>query len=182
MTGICLWLGELCWREGKLLVEPPMSNRSKRRDQTKCSPWSSKLGVRLGAYDTSPRKFTITKPPEEIHGGGQDQHRVVAPTKTKKKLTAVTFSESTYIRSCWFTDLLKLCRCTAIFKFTFQNPATSNAVTSWPQWDGDLQFDNVIGYQHLLARYRNLIPFFSPSIQVPKHSEQRCQISTTSVR
>jgi hypothetical protein len=52
-----------------------MSKRSKGIDQTMCSPRSSRLGVSLGAHDPSPRKFTVTKPPEEIHGEGQDQHK-----------------------------------------------------------------------------------------------------------
>jgi hypothetical protein len=38
------WPGELCWRERKLLVGPPMLDRPKGRGQTKCSPWSSRLG------------------------------------------------------------------------------------------------------------------------------------------
>jgi hypothetical protein len=39
------WPGELCWRERKLLTAPPMPDTSKDRGQTKCSPWSSRLGV-----------------------------------------------------------------------------------------------------------------------------------------
>jgi hypothetical protein len=59
---VCMpqWLGELCWRERKLLVAPPMPDRSK--GQTKCSPWSSRLGVGRGTNDHTSGKFTVTKP------------------------------------------------------------------------------------------------------------------------
>jgi hypothetical protein len=44
---VCMpqWLGDLCWRECKLLVGLPMPNGSKNRGQKKCSPWSSWLGL-----------------------------------------------------------------------------------------------------------------------------------------
>jgi hypothetical protein len=42
------WPGQLCWRKRKLLVEPPMPERSKDRVQTKCGPWSSRFGVGHG--------------------------------------------------------------------------------------------------------------------------------------
>jgi phage shock protein PspC (stress-responsive transcriptional regulator) len=45
------WPRELCRREHKLLVEPPMPYRSKGRGQTKCSPWSSRLRVLRVATD-----------------------------------------------------------------------------------------------------------------------------------
>jgi hypothetical protein len=41
------WPEDLCWRERKLLVEPPVSDRSKGKVQMKCSPWSSRLGLGL---------------------------------------------------------------------------------------------------------------------------------------
>jgi hypothetical protein len=56
------WPGELCWRERKLLVGPPMQDRSKGMGQTNCSPWSSRLGDGHGANDSTPDKFTVTKP------------------------------------------------------------------------------------------------------------------------
>jgi hypothetical protein len=59
------WPGQLCWRERKLLVGPRMSDRTKGRGQTKCSPWSSRLGVRRGINDPTPENFTVTEPPEE---------------------------------------------------------------------------------------------------------------------
>jgi hypothetical protein len=74
--------GELCWRECKLLAEPPMPDRSKGRGQTKCSPWSSRLGVRCGANNPTPGKINCYKT-SEAYGGGQDPHRVVAPVKKK---------------------------------------------------------------------------------------------------
>jgi hypothetical protein len=41
------WHGEVCWRERKLLVGPPMTDRSTGRGQMKCSTRSSRLGVGL---------------------------------------------------------------------------------------------------------------------------------------
>jgi hypothetical protein len=70
-----------------LLVEPPMPYRSKGKGQTKCSPWSSRLGVGREAKHPTPEKSTVAKSPEpmeEHHGGGQDPHRDVAPVKKKK--------------------------------------------------------------------------------------------------
>jgi hypothetical protein len=46
----------------KLLVEPPMPDRSKSRIPTKCSPWSSRFGVGHGADDSTPEKGAVTKP------------------------------------------------------------------------------------------------------------------------
>jgi hypothetical protein len=60
---------KLYWRERKLLVKPPMPDRSKRRGQTKCSLWSSGLGVGCLANDSTPEKFTVTKPAETNEGG-----------------------------------------------------------------------------------------------------------------
>jgi hypothetical protein len=175
-----LWSGDLCWRKHKLLVGPPMPDRSKGRGQTKCSLWSFGVGVRCGANEPSTEKCTVAKPPEENRGGGQDAHRVVAPVK-KKKLTAVTFSESTYIKSRWLTGSPKLCECIAVFQITLQNTMTSSTVTASNGIATHSLINHVIGYQHLLAFYRYSIPPF-PSIQVPKNSEQRCQMLTTSVR
>jgi hypothetical protein len=57
------WPGEPCWRERRLLVEPFLPERWKGRCQTKCSPWSSRLGVWLGANDRIPEEFTVRKHP-----------------------------------------------------------------------------------------------------------------------
>jgi hypothetical protein len=77
------WAGELCWRERKLLVRPPMLDRSMSRAQAKCSSWSFRLGVWRGANEPS----TLTTLPEEPmdgdHGGGQDLHRLVLPVKNE---------------------------------------------------------------------------------------------------
>jgi hypothetical protein len=54
-----------------------MRDRSKGKDK-KCNLWSSRLGVEREAYGSSPRKFTVTKPPEEKYGGA-DQQWAVAP-------------------------------------------------------------------------------------------------------
>jgi hypothetical protein len=105
-----------------------MPDISKGRGQ-KCSLWSSRLGVGRGAYEPSPGKFTVTKPPAENSGGGQDQHSAAAPVK-EKKLTAITFSESTYNKSRWFTVLLKVCEFTARLQITLQNSVTSNTIMS----------------------------------------------------
>jgi hypothetical protein len=54
-----------------LLVEPPMPDRSNGKSQTKCSTWSFRLGVELGAYDATIRKCIVTKPrrsPRSIQG------------------------------------------------------------------------------------------------------------------
>jgi hypothetical protein len=61
----------------------PYQSRSKDRGQTKCSPWSCRLGVGHGAND---------------HGGGQDSHRVVAPVKKKgfKLLKQTLLSDFSY--------------------------------------------------------------------------------------
>jgi hypothetical protein len=83
--------GELCWREHKLLVEPPMPDRSKASGQAKCSPWSSRVEVGRGANDPTPEKLTVTKPSENqgerhwtgTYGEGQDPHKVAAPSKTE---------------------------------------------------------------------------------------------------
>jgi hypothetical protein len=69
---------ELCWRQRKLLVVPPMPERSKGRGQTNCSLWSSGLGVGRGANDPTPARFTVRN-----HGGGQNPHKVVAPVNKK---------------------------------------------------------------------------------------------------
>jgi hypothetical protein len=55
-----------------------MSNRSKGRGQTKCSPWSCRLGIGL---TTPPRKKLLLR----NHGGHQDLHGVVATIEKKKK-------------------------------------------------------------------------------------------------
>jgi hypothetical protein len=64
---------------------------------------------------------------QNLQRGTMDQQKVVA--QVKAKLIAITFSESTYIKSRCLTDLLKLCECIAILQFTLQNSVTSNAVT-----------------------------------------------------
>lgn len=46
--------GEIFWQECKLLVAPPMPERSKGGGHTKCSPLFSKLGAGCA-------KFTVTK-------------------------------------------------------------------------------------------------------------------------
>jgi hypothetical protein len=77
------------------VVGPPMPDRTKAMGQTKCRPWSSRLGVGRGSNNPTPEKSTVTKPPEpmeEDHGGGQDQHRVVAPVK-KNNTNVVTNSK-----------------------------------------------------------------------------------------
>jgi hypothetical protein len=65
------------WRERKLLVAPPMPDRSKDMSQTKCSPWSSRLGVGHGAT-TPPQKNLLLR----NHGKAQDPNRVAASVKT----------------------------------------------------------------------------------------------------
>jgi hypothetical protein len=60
-----------------------MPDMSKGRGQTKCSPWSSSLGVGRGANNPTLEKSTVTKPLDS-YGEGQDPHRVVAPVKKKK--------------------------------------------------------------------------------------------------
>jgi hypothetical protein len=72
------WYGELCWRERKLMVGPPMPDRSKVKVQTKCSTWSSRLWVWRGANDPIPEKFTVSEsrePTKEVkaHTGLQHQ-------------------------------------------------------------------------------------------------------------
>jgi hypothetical protein len=42
------------------------------------------LSVGCEANDDTSKRLTVTKPPEEDHGGGWDTHRVVAPVKEKK--------------------------------------------------------------------------------------------------
>jgi hypothetical protein len=67
------WPGELCWRDRKFLVGPPMTNKSKSRGQTKCSPWPSRLVVGRGSNDPTPGKFAVTKPwmkPRPTHDYG----------------------------------------------------------------------------------------------------------------
>jgi hypothetical protein len=66
-----------------------MSDRSKDRDQTNCSSWSSRLGVGRGANNQTPENSTVTKPPEpmeESHVGGQNPHRVIEPVRKKRSL------------------------------------------------------------------------------------------------
>jgi hypothetical protein len=65
-----------------------MPNMSKGRIQTKCSPWSSRLGVGCWANDPTPKKITVMKPPDR--GAGQDPHRVLAPVK-KSLSTVIKF-------------------------------------------------------------------------------------------
>jgi hypothetical protein len=57
---ICAEGRHLCWRERKLLVEPPMADRWKDRGQTKCTAWSSRLEV-------GP-EITFMKPPDTVLG------------------------------------------------------------------------------------------------------------------
>jgi hypothetical protein len=45
------WLGELCWRERKILVGSLVPDMSKDRGQTKWSTWASRLVVRRGVND-----------------------------------------------------------------------------------------------------------------------------------
>jgi hypothetical protein len=55
------WPKELCWRERKLLVEPPVPKRSKGRGETKCILWSSVVGVGHGTNDPAAEKFTVAE-------------------------------------------------------------------------------------------------------------------------
>ena len=55
------WPWELCWRETCLLVGTPMSDRSRGRDQTKSTHWSSGLGVRIGLTTPFYKKETVTE-------------------------------------------------------------------------------------------------------------------------
>jgi hypothetical protein len=57
--------GELCWRERKLLIDPPMQNRSNGRGHTKCSRCSSRFGVGHGANDPTPGKVYCYETMEE---------------------------------------------------------------------------------------------------------------------
>jgi hypothetical protein len=62
---------------------------SKGRCKTKRSPWSSRLGVGLLANDSTPKNLlsgNLQRPMEEVHGGGQDVYRVVAPLEKKELL------------------------------------------------------------------------------------------------
>jgi hypothetical protein len=43
-----------------------MLYRSKVRGQLKCSPWSSRVVVGLGANNPTPEKITVRKPPEPV--------------------------------------------------------------------------------------------------------------------
>jgi hypothetical protein len=68
------WPGELCWPECTLLVKAPVSGRSKGTGQTRCTPWSSRLGVGRGTNNPTLEKYTVTKlpePMEEDQRGGQ---------------------------------------------------------------------------------------------------------------
>jgi hypothetical protein len=47
--------------EHKILVEPPMPDRSKSRGQMKCNAWSSRFEVGYRASEPTPEKFTVTK-------------------------------------------------------------------------------------------------------------------------
>jgi hypothetical protein len=58
------WPRELCRRERKLRVGPPMPDRSKGRGQAACCPWSSRIGAGRGANNPTPENFTVMKPPE----------------------------------------------------------------------------------------------------------------------
>jgi hypothetical protein len=58
-----------------------MPDRSKGGDQTKCSPWSSRLEVGHGAINSTLEKCSATKPPEPMekdHGEGQDLNRAAS--------------------------------------------------------------------------------------------------------
>lgn len=77
---------ELCWWKHKLPVEPPMPDRSKCRDHTKCCPQSSRMQVWHGAKDPTPEKFTFMKPLRS-----QEPRRVVAPA-IRKLITYTLFS------------------------------------------------------------------------------------------
>jgi hypothetical protein len=66
-----------------------MPDRSKVGVRRIVVPGSPDWGLGEGLTALTPEKSTATKPPEpmeEDHGGGQDPHRVVAPTKKKKQL------------------------------------------------------------------------------------------------
>jgi hypothetical protein len=54
--------GEVCRRERKLLLGLHIPDSSKGKGQTKCSLWSSRLGVGRWAYYPTPEKLTVTKP------------------------------------------------------------------------------------------------------------------------
>jgi hypothetical protein len=78
------WFGELCWRERKLLIEPSMPDRSKDRGQTKCSPWSSRLGSGL-RLTTPPQKNLWLRNLQRNHGRHKEPHRALEPIEKKKK-------------------------------------------------------------------------------------------------
>jgi hypothetical protein len=63
------WHRELCRRERKLLVISPMSGRSKGRGQTKCSPWSFRLGVGREVNNLIPKDLPL--PNLRTYWGGQ---------------------------------------------------------------------------------------------------------------
>jgi hypothetical protein len=58
IAGGAVW--ELCWRKRKLLAGSLKSDRSKGRNQTKCSPPGSRLDVVL--TNLRRKKFLVTKP------------------------------------------------------------------------------------------------------------------------
>jgi hypothetical protein len=61
-----------------------MRNRSKGKNKTNYSPWSSRLEVGGGAKEPAPKEFTLTKYLGN-HRGGQDPQRVVATVKENSR-------------------------------------------------------------------------------------------------
>jgi hypothetical protein len=57
-----------------------MPDSSKCKDQMKCSPWSSRLGVGHGANNPTLEKIYCHET-LGANGGGKDPHRVVSPAK-----------------------------------------------------------------------------------------------------
>jgi hypothetical protein len=79
---------------------PLLPDSSKGRGQTKCSPWSSKLGFGRGANDRIPEKFTVKKHPHtHKHEGGQDAHRIVAPIKNKNDSVKIMLVLYLYVQN-----------------------------------------------------------------------------------
>jgi hypothetical protein len=86
-----------------------MPDRSNDRDQTKCRPWSSKLGVRHGVIKPVPEKSTVTKypePVEEDHGGGglwrPQRRRASELTKIIMELLLLPITENCFTQNTLF--------------------------------------------------------------------------------
>jgi hypothetical protein len=111
------WLVVLCWRKCKLLVGPPMPDRSTGKGK-KCSLWSSRLGVERADYDPYTRKFSAKTSRRRLW-----RRRPIQGCCPSKGGLDCSYIHST-------ADLSKLRKCISVFQIAHRNLLASHCITT----------------------------------------------------